>query len=348
MEPLVSILIPAHNAQAWIKDTIESALAQTWPRKEIIVVDDGSKDETFNVAQQFASRTVKVFTQKNQGASTARNSAFTACQGDFIQWLDADDLLGPGKVIRQMQAAQRVSPRTLLSSAWAPFIYRTSKTQFTASPLWEDLAPVEWLLRKMGQNLHMQTSTWLVSRELTETAGPWDTRLTLDDDGEYFCRVLLASEGTHFVPEAKTYYRTSGFSSLSKVDGSAKKLESQFLSMQLHIGYLRSLEESPRVYAACLYYLNTWLPYFYPERMDIVEQARELARSLGGGTLPIPLLSWKYAWLRALFGWSAAKRAQFRYNHAKFAWKKFWDNMFFQLEGRKGPSASSERNEQAA
>ena len=60
------------------------------------MVDDGSKDETFNVAQQFASRTVKVFTQKS-GSVDARNIAYSACQGDFIQWLDADDLLGPAK-----------------------------------------------------------------------------------------------------------------------------------------------------------------------------------------------------------------------------------------------------------
>jgi len=56
---------------------------------------------------------------------------------------------------------------------------------------------------QLGQNLYMQTATWLVSRELTEAAGPWDTRLLGDDDGEYFCRVLLASNGVRFVPEAK-------------------------------------------------------------------------------------------------------------------------------------------------
>jgi hypothetical protein len=61
--------------------------------------------------------------------------------------------------------------------------------------------------------------------------------------------------------------------------------------------------------------------------MDIVERARELASSLGGGVLGLPHLSWKYAWLRSLFGWSSAKRVQFRYNHAKFAWKRFWDKI---------------------
>ena len=65
MKPLVSILIPAYNAERWIADTIRSALAQTWPRKEIIVIDDGSRDRTLEIARQFASREVRVITQQN-------------------------------------------------------------------------------------------------------------------------------------------------------------------------------------------------------------------------------------------------------------------------------------------
>ena len=61
----------------------------------------------------------------------------------------------------------------------------------------------------------MQTATWLVSRELTDAAGPWDTRLLIDDDGEYFCRVILASNGTRFVAESKVFYRATPANRLS-------------------------------------------------------------------------------------------------------------------------------------
>src|SRR6266576_2763814 len=119
MKPLVSILIPAYNAEPWIADTIKSAVDQTWPRKEIIIVDDGSKDKTLSVARQFASKNVSVVTQENQGASEARNKAFKFCQGDYIQWLDADDLLAPDKIAKQMEAAEKChSERRLFSSAW--------------------------------------------------------------------------------------------------------------------------------------------------------------------------------------------------------------------------------------
>src|SRR5690242_8593951 len=98
MKPLVSILIPAYNAEKWIGDTLQSALAQTWPNKEIIVVDDGSSDRTLEIARQFATKNVSVLTQQNQGAAATRNKGFQVCQGDYIQWLDADDLLSPNKV----------------------------------------------------------------------------------------------------------------------------------------------------------------------------------------------------------------------------------------------------------
>src|SRR2546426_7644091 len=100
MKPLVSILIPAFNAEQYIGEAIESAEGQTWQRKEIIVVDDGSTDQTLSVARRFASKAVTVITQPNEGASSARNKAFSVCQGDYIQWLDADDLLAPDKISR--------------------------------------------------------------------------------------------------------------------------------------------------------------------------------------------------------------------------------------------------------
>jgi glycosyltransferase involved in cell wall biosynthesis len=76
MEPLVSTLIPAYNAEPFVADTIKSALGQTWPRKEIIVVDDGSRDRTFEIARQFESENVRVVRQPNQGTSAARTMHF--------------------------------------------------------------------------------------------------------------------------------------------------------------------------------------------------------------------------------------------------------------------------------
>ena len=73
MKPLVSILIPAYNAEEYIGETLESAVAQTYPHREIIVVNDGSRDRTLEIARSFEPRGVTVVTQQNQGAAAARN-----------------------------------------------------------------------------------------------------------------------------------------------------------------------------------------------------------------------------------------------------------------------------------
>jgi glycosyltransferase involved in cell wall biosynthesis len=331
MKPLVSILIPAYNAERWIGDSIQSAIRQTWPNKEIIVVDDGSRDGTVAAARQVASPEVNVVSVKNQGAAAARNHALQLSRGDYIQWLDADDLLAPDKIERQLGALREGdSRRILLSSPWAPFYYRTRNARFVRTALCEDLSPVEWLLRKMGENLHMQTATWLTSRELAQAAGPWDTRLLSDDDGEYFCRVLLKSEGTRFVPNTGVLYRVTSGGRLSQVGDDRKKV-ALLLSMQLHVRYLCSLEDSERVRKACLIYLRNWYLNFYPERPDLVAELQDLAEQLQDH-LEEPRLRWKYAWIKPVLGWKAAKWAQAALPQIKSSCVRMCDKAMSRLE----------------
>jgi glycosyltransferase involved in cell wall biosynthesis len=341
MKPLVSILVAAYNAEGTIADALKSATRQTWPRKEVIVVDDGSTDRTAEVVRQF--KDVILVSTKNQGLPAAINHGFPLTQGDYIQYLDADDLLMPDKIERQLAALREFdSRRILLSSPWAPFYYRIGPARFVHNSLWEDLSPVEWLLRKMREGIHMQNATWLVSRELAKKAGAWDTRLHFDQDGEFFCRVLLASEGTRFVPGTGIYYRMSGMNSVSFIGNSDKKKDSLLLSMKLHIQYLRSLEESERVRKACLEYIEVWYSNFYPDRPDLMQEAQELALSLGGRLSP-PKLSWKYAWMQRLFGWTLTKRIRQYYNRRKSSVIRSWDKALFHLE-RQDLATGAERS----
>jgi glycosyltransferase involved in cell wall biosynthesis len=333
MKPLVSILIPAYNAEKWIAYTLQSALAQTWPRKEIIVVNDGSTDRTPEIVQRFASKGVIMCSTENRGLSAAQNQAFQLSRGDYIQWLDADDLLAPDKIESQLAALRESDgKRILLSSPWAPFYYRTRHAKFVRNSLCQDLLPVEWLLRKLSENLHMQNATWLVSRELTEAAGPWDTRLHYDQDGEYFARVLLASEGTRFVPGTGIFYRASPSNRISYIGNSDKKKDSMLLSMKLHIQYIRSLEDSERVRRACLTYMQNWYETFYPERKDSIAELQALAAELHG-RLEEPRLRWKYAWIRPLFGWETAKSVQNALQTFKAGCLRHCDKAIFKLQG---------------
>ncbi len=224
----------------------------------------------------------------------------------------------------------------LVSSEFGKFLHQWNRAEFVPSGLWNDLSPTEWLLRKMGDNLYMQTATWLVSRELTEASGPWDTRMLSDDDGEYFCRVLLNSDSTRFVPGSKVYYRGFRSNSLAYVGKSNKKRDALWISMKLHIGYLRSLEDSPRTREASLTYLQRNLINFYPEREDIVKEAEDLAAELGG-TLQPPHLSWKYSWIRAMFGWRAAKNTAIEMRKIRWSLEELLDKLAFGLKDQDIP-----------
>ena len=151
MNPLVSILIPCHNAAPWLAETLESALAQTWQNLEIIVVDDGSTDESLSVAQQFNQRNLQIIPQHNQGAAAARNRALEAAQGEVIQYLDADDMLAPDKIEQQMAMLQ-AHPNCLISGAWTRFHRHYEDAVFTPEPLWQDLEPA----RMAGEGLVRQ------------------------------------------------------------------------------------------------------------------------------------------------------------------------------------------------
>jgi hypothetical protein len=147
--------------------------------------------------------------------------------------------------------------------------------------------------------------------------------------------VLLASSGVRFAPGSKVYYRAAGSASLSYIGNSDRKRDAQWLSMQMHVSYLQSLEDSPRTRAACVRFLQNWMVYFYPERPDLFDQAQALAARLNGQLHP-PRLSWKYSWIKALFGWQLARRAQRSLPHLRWSLIRIWDKTAFRLAGGRG------------
>ncbi len=265
------------------------------------------KDGTLAVAKAFESRSVNVVTQPNMGAPAARNRALELAQGAYIQWLDADDLLHPDKISAQMRVARELAdPRVLLSNPFGLFYYRVEKAIFDPTPLWRDLTPVDYFLTRFLDNACFQTDAWLVSRELSEAAGPWTDFDSPDDDGEYFCRVAMKSNGVKFVESARSYYRVGNYGSLAK-GRSRKALTALLGSKKKCISYLLSLEDSARTRAACVRMLQVWLPYFYPEHPDLVAEAQRVASELGG-ELRQPVLKWKYRPIEWLFGYGVAMK----------------------------------------
>jgi len=332
MAKLVSILIPLYNAEHWFRQTMESVLSQTWSHKEIIIVDDGSTDKSLQFAKQYESKIVKVVPQRNEGAAVARNKALEYAQGEYIQWLDADDLLAPDKIENQMRVAEETGPQVLLTSSWAKFYYRCKKAKFRSDNLWQDLDPVDWLITKFNENVFMNPAVWLVSRHLTELAGSWDVRTAPNDDGEYIARVVISSEKVKFVPDARCYYRKSNPKSLSK-DLSEKALEGIFLSTSLCISYLRSLEDSERTRAACLRVLQSITRKLYRSKTDLPKRANDLAEELGGRLLP-PSLDWKYSLAKKVLGQNWARRAKKTTARFRQTVARDWDKLMYNISGK--------------
>lgn len=205
--PLVSVIIPAFNSERWIEHALSSVVEQTWDNIEIIVVDDGSTDGTADVARKLKDRHTRVISQANRGAGAARNCGLVSAAGDFIQYLDADDMIGPTKLAVQLAALSREPPRSVASCAWARFTVDPGLAVVHSEPVWTVDDPVEWLVESLSGRGMMQPAAWLIPRDVADAAGPWNESLTLHDDGDYFARILANSSRNVFVSEAVVYYR---------------------------------------------------------------------------------------------------------------------------------------------
>lgn len=307
MKPLVSILIPCHNAAPWIAETLESAIAQTWLNKEIIVVDDGSTDASLEIATSFQSSQVKIISQANQGAASARNLAYRQAQGDYIQYLDADDLLAPDKIEQQILMLD--SDRGSISSAaWGRFTTQPEKATFCADPLWQTLSPIDWVVIALVQNTMMNPACWLLPREIAQTAGNWDETLTLNDDGEYFWRMILASQQVRFCPKATVYYRSSITGSLSS-QTTPLAWQSLYRSLESVEHHLLSIETSDRTRHALATAFQRFIYQTYPAVPMLRKTATQKVSQLGGADL-LPMGGQTFQKCSRLIGWKLAKRLQ--------------------------------------
>ncbi|MDF5725065.1 MAG: glycosyltransferase family A protein [Rhizonema sp. PD37] len=122
--PLVSVIIPAYNAETFIARTLNSVLSQTYENIEILVVDDGSKDKTAEIIEQFAQKDNRIifFNQANAGVAAARNLAIQNSRGEYIAPLDADDIWDQTKIEKQVKLILQSEPTVGLIYAWSILI----------------------------------------------------------------------------------------------------------------------------------------------------------------------------------------------------------------------------------
>jgi len=212
---LVSVIIPTYNRADLIGETLESVRKQTHRPIEIVVVDDGSTDNTQQVVESF-TRTcdeelqVRYVHQENQGALAARNRALLESCGEFIQFLDSDDLLAPEKLSMQVRVMQEKPEADYVFSRWQ----RIAAAGPPAPARWpKDFEPTRACLidsllsSREGFDDILWTTNGLYRRPLCLRTGPWDERIPGMHDRLYNMKALLCAGSVEFVPETHASYR---------------------------------------------------------------------------------------------------------------------------------------------
>lgn len=306
---LVSILIPCFNAERWVAQTLDSALAQTWADKEIIVVDDGSSDRSLEIANSFGSQGVKVISQRNSGPSAARNRAVSEAQGEFIQFLDADDLIAPDKIQIQMDRLSGEDPGCVAFGAWGRFYDLPQNTMFLPDPVWADLDPVDWLTTSWSGGGMMASHSWLTPRCVLEKAGRWDETPSPIDDGEFFTRVVLSSCKVLFCPQSRSYYRSGLAGSWSK-RRTHEMLAGTLRSIELSTQHLLGVENNAKTRRACAAHFQQFIYDVYPDMPDLLAKAEEKVASLGGSDHKLEGGGRLFRAIANTLGWKPAKQIQ--------------------------------------
>ncbi|MDY6986993.1 MAG: glycosyltransferase [Thermodesulfobacteriota bacterium] len=200
----VSVIIATYNYGHFILDAIDSVLEQSVLDLEIIIVDDGSEDNTSKILHPYRKRLNYIY-QKNAGLSAARNTGIANSTGEFIQFLDADDMLGPDTLIAQLRYLQRHPDVDIV-------VCRNRLFEVT-SPDGHPLCSGTWHLFQRGLDLHLcyfniaPPHAFLCRRRAIIETGWFDTRLKACEDYDFWLRAAVRGFVPHYNPQGLVYYR---------------------------------------------------------------------------------------------------------------------------------------------
>jgi glycosyltransferase involved in cell wall biosynthesis len=202
----VSVVIPCYNAERWIGEAIESCLAQSHAPDEVIVVDDGSTDDSSVIIARYASR-VRHVRQDNAGAPRARNAGFALSRGEFIQFLDADDFLLPGKLEHQVAVLTKTGAAAVYGD-WRHQFYERDGSVSLGEPQVSGAPPD--LLEALIAGWWVSSVAIMFRRSIVEEIGGWDESLQAAQDRDFFQRVAMATEHIAYAPKCEAIYRRYG------------------------------------------------------------------------------------------------------------------------------------------
>ena len=200
--PKVSIIIPVYNHEKYIRECVESALAQDYENLEVIVVDDGSTDGTPEILKEFGER-INYIRQENQGTSAALNTGLRHAQGSLVGWLSSDDLYLPGKIKYQVEKFRGEPSLGLVYTDWIKIDSQGREIQMVHSPC----PSSEHFVGEMLKGNFVNGSSALIRKECFEKAGYFDTGLAAGSDVDMWFRLLKNGYRFGHVPRPLIKYR---------------------------------------------------------------------------------------------------------------------------------------------
>lgn len=202
MKQTVSILIPCYNAEQWIAQTIRSALGQSYPHTEVIVVDDGSTDNSVAVIQSFDGL-IQWETQSNQGGNPTRNRLFELSTGEWIQYLDSDDYLLPDKIEKQLAILAQAPQADVIYSPSIFEYWEQHHSRQQVLPIPEPHDP--WIL--LARWYLPQTGSPLWRKSAIAQVGGWKMDQPCCQEHELYLRLLMAGKNFVYYDQPGSIYR---------------------------------------------------------------------------------------------------------------------------------------------
>lgn len=281
-QTLVSVIMPCHNAAKYLGEALESVLNQSYTNLQIILIDDGSTDETAEIIRTYHDPRIEYYLQENRGQCAASNTGIAKAKGEYIKFFDADDVMNPEHIEAQLRRLNG-STTALASCAWGRYYdnnYLTAK--FIPETVWKDMQPLDWLKTNLQQKYDMMGGwLWLIPAPLLKKAGGWDERLSLNNDFEFSIRLVLHAERILFAKDAKMYYRSGLTSTLSQAY-SEKRFREALLSTDLGCEYLMKVDNSEEMKLICANRYQEWLFRVYPHFPELEKELESKIRELGG------------------------------------------------------------------
>src|SRR3984893_6931981 len=182
----VTIGIPVFNCETWVATAIQSALEQTWPDKEIIVVDDGSTDRSAEICRSFGSR-IRFVQQPNRGGNAARNQVCKLSSGDWIQFLDADDYLKPDKIRSHLDSCAYSSNTDVLCSSTIIETWKDGQVSNQTVNAVEE--GCDWIARFLTWSMP-QSHACIWRRQALEQIGGWNEQFRCNQEYDLYFRAL--------------------------------------------------------------------------------------------------------------------------------------------------------------